>query len=136
VPLPTDFAKHLLIPTYKFASEWDIRQVTKKEVCSIWGLLGLESTSLDYDCILGLNPTQPLSLIINFIFLITSSPIWMTIRMNNHALPSTTTQFTAINVEISNDWVDQSVVLQSNRKEDKAPTPSELWDKWIILSFP
>jgi len=136
VPLPSDFDKHLLVPTYRFASGWGIRRVTKREVCSIWGLSSLESTKLDLDCILALNPTQSLSLVINSIFLTNSSPIPSSIKLTDHLPPSTTTLFTDINTEIPNDWVDHSVVLQSNRKEDKAPTPSELWDRRIILSFP
>ena len=36
------------------------------------------------------------------------------------------TRFDELNVEINHDWVDQSLISTSTRKEDKAPVPTTL----------
>ena len=49
---------------------------------------------------------------------------------------STSTTFPSIDVIISHDWIDDSIVLSSTRKADKAPVPASLWNKRLMASFP
>ena len=136
LPLPIDFRKNILLPSFRFASGWGTRPVSRKELFGIWGLSELVSSPIDKDYLMNLNPTQPLSLIINSFLVVNTSSSRPLFKSIITTPPPSTTTFDSLNIEISNEWISQSVVDQPNRKEDKAPTPSELWDKRILLSFP
>ena len=130
--------KQVLMPTFRLATGWGKRCLTRKELFSIWGLLSLESTSMSIQQLKSVVPIQPLSLILNAYVLQPSHHVRKSVPVSvqdHFDAPSTSTTFSSINTTISNDWIDQSLLITS-RKEDKATIPTWLWDKRIIDSFP
>ena len=58
----------VLLPTYKFSSGWGSRDLSKKEIYSIWSHDEMINSSLDVIVIVTLIPTQPLSLLLRRYF--------------------------------------------------------------------
>ena len=102
----------------------------------LWGLSELENTGMSIEGLKRLTPIQPLQLALNSYLMSRprSKPTLKVVPMITSA-PSESTHFDSLKIEISNEWVDQALISKSSRKEDKAPTPSSLWDKRILLSF-
>ena len=124
--------KQVLMPTYRLSSGWGKRCLARKELFSIWGLMSLESTTFSLQQLKNIVPIQTLSLILNACVLQPSCRVKSSVSMpvNNHfdTVPTSTT-FSSINATISNDWIDQSLLVTSSRKEDKATMPTWLWDE-------
>ena len=125
------------LPSYKHASGWGMRKLTRKEICSMWGLIELANTSVNTKDLIQINPVQVLGLVIRC-YLSTSSSSRSHLPYQDKPITtiSPTTTFSSINVTINNDWIDETLVEKSSRKEDKAPVPTFLWNKRIMASFP
>ena len=59
-----DLHEEIFLPSYKFATGWGCRFLSKKEACLILGWDILEVSSIRKECIVSLNPIQSLSLVV------------------------------------------------------------------------
>ena len=125
--------------TYRFASGWGCRELTRKELFNIWGLSELEDTEVLSDWLVTVAPSQIANLLLSAYF---SKDKAVGVKLKNLSRstpvssPSQTTIFTAINRSISHDWIDDNIVFSPIQKANNAPVPALLWDKRIIASFP
>jgi len=130
-----EISSKVILPTSIYLMGWGIRNLYKKEVCSIWGLSELNDQPVTVEDLIILSPVQPLGQVLHAFFC--SKPLvksFIQMAKKEEALPAFT-RFDELNVEINHDWVDQSLISTSTRKEDKAPVPTALWDRRIIVSF-
>ena len=127
----------IALPTYKFKSKLGVRNLTRKELCGIIGLSALQDSSLSTDQLWSFLPVQPLSLILKSYLVSIPSKSRVQFK-ENRSLPliSVTTHFPHINQTINDSWTDSMSDESRSKKADKAPVPSELWDRRLILSFP
>jgi len=126
----------IILPTFYFATGWGIRQLTRKEIFSIWGLTDLVNQPITVQQLMSVTPVQPLVQVLHAYFTSASPSQKPAPKPKNNVKLSVTTTFKQINATINHSWADQSLIPKSSRKEDKAPVPVELWDKRIVDSFP
>ena len=46
------------------------------------------------------------------------------------------TYFLRLNQTMNHTWIDPNIINDNNKKSDKSPVPSAMWDQRIYLSFP
>ena len=127
----------LVMPSYKFKTKLGIRNLTKKEVCNIWGLPHLNNSPLDIKTIIYLTPVQPLSLVLTS-YLKPLRPSLKQTRKFPIAIPSkpaSNSRFPSTNTTIDDSWTLVDLDAERSKKADNAPVPSELWDHRLLLSF-
>ena len=105
----------------------------------MWGYTDLEHKALDLGTMFNFIPFQPLNSILAAFFTPKSPNLQLQLLhyFELFLLPvSRSTYFATVVTSINHDCIDESIVLSTPKKSDKAPIPASLWDKRLIAMFP
>ena len=83
-------------------------------------------------------PLQPLSLLIHSFMKVTQQNEKAQIQAKPLVLsvPMNTNYFTQLSQTTNHTWIDPNIINDNNKKADKSPFPSAMWDQRIYISFP